>query len=91
MRQALSIVFKDGLATPFRTVGPASVTAWFFQYSVMGFIFQLCDRSLSNALSVEPVAYGEQLMEPLTLTLALALALALAQAPNPRPSRKPNP
>ena len=31
MRQALSIVFKDGLATPFRTVGPASVTAWFFQ------------------------------------------------------------
>ena len=33
---------------------------WFFQYSVMGFIFQLCDRSLSNALSVEPVAYGEQ-------------------------------
>ena len=54
MRQALSIVFKDGLATPFRTVGPASVTAWFFQYSVMGFIFQLCDRALSNALSVEP-------------------------------------
>lgn len=63
MRQALAIVFKDGPATPFRTVGPASITAWFFQYSVMGFIFQLCDRSLSKALQVEPVAYGEQLME----------------------------
>ena len=34
--QALAIVFKDGPATPFRTVGPASITAWFFQYSVMG-------------------------------------------------------
>ena len=64
LRQAAAIVFRDGLATPFRTVGPASVTAWFFQYSVMGFIFQLCDRALSGALKVEPVAYGEQLMAP---------------------------
>ena len=64
MRQALKIVFKDGLATPFRTVGPASIVAWFFQYSVMGFVFQLCDRSLSGALGVSQVAYGEQLMQP---------------------------
>ena len=104
VRQALSIVFKDGPATPFRTVGPASVTAWFFQYSVMGFIFQLCDRSLSNALSVEPVAYGEQLMEhppPRPATVAVSdhaksafkvvlETLTPTPAPTPTPTPTPN-
>jgi hypothetical protein len=103
VRQALSIVFKDGPATPFRTVGPASVTAWFFQYSVMGFIFQLCDRSLSNALSVEPVAYGEQLMErppPQPATVAVSdhaksafkvVLETLTPTPAPTPTPTPTP
>ena len=41
----------------------------------MGFIFQLCDRSLSKALEVEPVAYGE---EP-------------NPNPNPNPNPSPDP
>ena len=45
MSQALRIVFGEGPLAPYRTVGTASVVAWFFQYSVMGFVFQLCDRS----------------------------------------------
>ncbi|KAH8079593.1 hypothetical protein JL720_9340 [Aureococcus anophagefferens] len=44
LAQASKIVFADGPLTPFRTVGRASIVAWFFQYSVMGFIFQACDR-----------------------------------------------
>ena len=55
----------------------------------MGFIFQLCDRSLSKALEVEPVAYGEEpnpnpnpsnlsLSLSLSLTLSLSLSLTLA-------------
>ena len=62
LSKASKIVFAEGPLTPFRTVGRASVVAWFFQYSVMGFIFQLCDRSLSAALGVAPVVYGDQLM-----------------------------
>ncbi|KAH8055462.1 hypothetical protein JL721_10190 [Aureococcus anophagefferens] len=45
LAQASKIVFADGPLTPFRTVGRASIVAWFFQYSVMGFIFQACDRA----------------------------------------------
>ena len=63
LAQASKIVFADGPFTPFRTVGRASIVAWFFQYSVMGFIFQACDRGLSSALGVAPVVYGDQLME----------------------------
>eukprot|EP00729_Bicosta_minor_P015245 gene15245-13928_t len=61
--KALKIVFADGFATPFRTVGPASVAAWFFQYSVMGFIFQASDTALSKAFGVERICYGDELME----------------------------
>lgn len=34
LSQAAKIVFADGPAAPYRTVGRASVVAWFFQYSV---------------------------------------------------------
>jgi hypothetical protein len=63
-RQALKLTFKDGILAPYKVVGPASVTAWFFQYSVMGFAFQFFDRTLSNMLGVKPVYYGSELMQP---------------------------
>ena len=37
---------------PLQVVGSASLVAWFLQYSVMGFVFQSCDRGLSAALGV---------------------------------------
>ena len=64
LQQASRIVFSGGLLTPYRTVGRASIVAWFFQYSVMGFIFQICDRSLSHLMGVRRVVYGAELMEP---------------------------
>jgi len=39
--QAANIVFKDGKLAPYRTVGRASIVAWFLQYSVMGCVFQV--------------------------------------------------
>lgn len=69
-RQALNLTFqdcKDGqkrkLIAPYKVVGPASGVAWFLQYSVMGMVFQICDKSLSSALKIEPMPYGSQLME----------------------------
>jgi len=64
LRQALRIVFAEGLLAPYRVVGPASLVAWFMQYSVMGFVFQCCDTCLSRAFGVSRVAYGAELMEP---------------------------
>uniref|UniRef100_A0A7S2DT09 Uncharacterized protein n=1 Tax=Octactis speculum TaxID=3111310 RepID=A0A7S2DT09_9STRA len=64
LQQTLRIIFPNNdYFAPYRKVGRASVVAWFFQYSVMGFVFQVCDRSFSRALGIEPVVYGEQLME----------------------------
>jgi hypothetical protein len=48
---------------PYRVVGPASIAAWFLQYSVMGFVFQICDEALSSSLGVTRMPYGPQLME----------------------------
>jgi hypothetical protein len=62
--QAIKLTFKEGALAPYKVVGPASITAWFFQYSVMGFAFQFFDHGLSNLLGVEPVCYGHQLMSP---------------------------
>jgi hypothetical protein len=62
--QAAKIVFAAGPLAPFRTVGRASIVAWFLQYSVMGCVFQVCDRALSQALGVKPMPYGEELMRP---------------------------
>jgi len=64
MTQALRLVFKDGWLAPFRVVGPASLTAWFFQYSAMGLVFESVDSTLSKALGVKRMVYGPQLMEP---------------------------
>jgi hypothetical protein len=63
-RQAFRLTFKDGALAPYKVVGPASLTAWFFQYSAMGFAFQFFDRGLSKMLIVKPVYYGHELMQP---------------------------
>jgi hypothetical protein len=40
------------------------MTAWFFQYSVMGVAFQFFDQTLSQLFGVRPMYYGDELMEP---------------------------
>ena len=62
--QAWKIATKEGLFAPYRTVVPASITAWFLQYSVMGFVFQTVDAALSVSLNTQRMPYGDQLMEP---------------------------
>lgn len=62
--QAVRLTFKEGALAPYRVVGPASVTAWFMQYSVMGVAFQFFDQVLSNLFQVNPMYYGKELMEP---------------------------
>ena len=64
LRQALQLTFADGCLAPYRVVGPASITAWFLQYSVMGVAFQFFDQALAQLLSVRPMYYGRELMEP---------------------------
>lgn len=64
MRQSVRLTFAGGPLTPFQVVGPASLMAWFLQYSIMGFAFQFFDHSLSNLLDVKPVYYGHELMTP---------------------------
>jgi len=63
-RQAVNLTFQEGVLGPYRVVGPASIVAWFLQYSVMGFAFQFFDHALSNAMGIKPVYYGKELMEP---------------------------
>ena len=43
-RQAIRLTFREGALAPYKVVGGASLTAWFLQYSVMGFAFQLVDH-----------------------------------------------
>lgn len=62
--QAVKLTFQEGYLTPYRVVGPASMTAWFLQYSVMGVAFQFVDHTLSRIMGVRPVCYGKELMEP---------------------------
>ena len=64
LRQATRLTFQEGLLAPYKVVGPASLVAWFLQYSVMGFAFQFFDHGLSQLMGVEPVYYGHQLMSP---------------------------
>lgn len=64
LAQAARICFADGALTPYRTVGRASVVAWFFQYSVMGFVFQACDRTFSRLMGTSMVPYGDELYDP---------------------------
>ena len=63
-QQSIQLTFSDGLLSPYRVVGPASVVAWFVQYSIMSLSFQFFDRMLSNGLDVKRVWYGEELMLP---------------------------
>ena len=62
--QAVKLTFADGALAPFKVVGKASAVAWFLQYSVMGFVFQGCDRALSSALGVDLIVYGDDLYTP---------------------------
>jgi hypothetical protein len=62
--QAIRLTFQDGALAPYKVVGPASVTAWFMQYSIMGVAFQFFDQSLSNLMGVRQMYYGAELMEP---------------------------
>jgi hypothetical protein len=62
--QSIKLTFEGGALAPYRVVGPASMVAWFMQYSVMGLAFQFFDHALSKSLGVAPVWYGEELMTP---------------------------
>lgn len=66
--QSIRLTFQGGALAPYRVVGPASLVAWFMQYSVMGAAFQFFDRVLSKAFDVPPVVYGDQLMGPATVS-----------------------
>ena len=68
LRQAFKLTFEHGALAPFRVVGPASFAAWFLQYSVMGFVFQSCDNSLSKIMDVKPVYYGDDLFTPVEVS-----------------------
>lgn len=68
LRQAIKLSFSNesgriSLLEPYRVVGSASILAWFLQYSVMGAVFQFCDKTLSTILGVPTTPYGSQLME----------------------------
>jgi hypothetical protein len=62
-RQAAQLTFARGAFAPYKVVGPASITAWFLQYSVMGVAFQFVDQTLSSCMNVRPVYYGRELMQ----------------------------
>jgi len=67
-KQAITLTFQDShggrsFLTPYKVVGPASGIAWFLQYSVMGMVFQVCDKALSESLGIPVIPYGAQLME----------------------------
>ena len=51
--QAIKITFEKGLLAPFSVLTPRSGIAWFLQYSIMGFTFQIADRTLSKFLNVD--------------------------------------
>jgi hypothetical protein len=51
--QAFKITFQDGWMAPFKVLTPRSGVAWFLQYSIMGFTFQIADRTLSTLLGVD--------------------------------------
>lgn len=64
LAQAVRLTFQDGALAPYRVIGPASITAWFMSYSVMGVAFQFFDQTLSKLMNVRPMYYGSELMEP---------------------------
>jgi len=73
-QQAARLTFAGGALTPWRVVGPASIAAWFFQYSVMGFAFQFFDNALAKLMGVQPMYYGPELMEPASRAPAPSMA-----------------
>ena len=63
LRMSFQLAFQDGALAPYKVVGRASMVAWFMQYSVMGFVFQVCDTALSGAFGVPRIAYGRELFQ----------------------------
>jgi len=64
LAQAARLTFREGAFAPYRVVGPSSCVAWFLQYSVMGFAFQLVDHGLSSMMGVPVTPYGNDLFTP---------------------------
>lgn len=64
LAQAVRLTFANGALAPYRVIGPASITAWFLQYSCMSFVFQLADSALSLGMQTERVVYGDAVYEP---------------------------
>ena len=64
LSQAVKLTFTEGALAPYRVVRPASLVAWFLQYSIMGLAYQFFDQALSKAFNVRPMYYGNELMEP---------------------------
>ena len=63
LTQAVRLTFAQGVLAPYRVIGPASIIAWFLQYSSMSFVFQLADSALSLGLDVPRVAYGDDVQK----------------------------
>ena len=60
LTQAVRLTFENGRLAPYRVIGPASLVAWFLQYSSMSFVFQLADSVLSLGCGVPRVVYGDE-------------------------------
>ena len=61
LMQATRNAFQEGWLAPFRVVTRGSLVAWFLQYSIMGFSFQIADRLLSSTLGVRMEPRGDEL------------------------------
>ena len=62
LQQAIRITFQDGWFRPYRVITRQSLVAWSLQYSLMGFAFQIADRTLSRILDVPTCASGDELL-----------------------------
>lgn len=60
--QACNIVFRDGWLAPYRVITPRSIFAWYVQFSIMGFSFQIADRALATALNISTCPTGDEVV-----------------------------
>jgi len=60
LMQAIKQVYARGFADPFLCITTRSLRAWFLQYGMMGFTFQLLDIGLSRVLGVPSQPIGPQ-------------------------------
>ena len=81
LTQAVRLTFAQGVLAPYRVIGPASIIAWFLQYSSMSFVFQLADSALSLGLDVPRVAYGDDVQKAPAATPAAPTPTYTSMAP----------